>query len=131
MVPCLDGLITCSNILVFSLELKYSANTGKLLQRFSDLTLKSVVSSALMIPLSPKRLDIISLRLSFVIGSIFFIWSVTLFLICFEHTNLAAFGKTLLIAFVSPPSSSLPIRCRCTVHCCPSELSPAQRMCCT
>jgi hypothetical protein len=64
LVPCLDGLITCSNILVISLELKYSANTGKLLQRFSDLTSKSVVSSALMMPLSPKRVDIISQRWS-------------------------------------------------------------------
>jgi hypothetical protein len=68
-----------------------------------------VVSSALIMPLSPKRVDIISLRLSFVIGSLFFIWSVTLFLISFEHKSLAAFRKTLSIAFVSPPSSSLPM----------------------
>ena len=115
LVLCLDGLITCSNILVFSLELKYSANTGKLLQRFSDLASISVVSSALMMPLSPKRVDIISLRWSFVIGSLFFIWSVTLVLICFEHKSLAAFGKTLLIAFVSPPTSSMPIRM--SMHC--------------
>jgi hypothetical protein len=66
-------------------------------------------------PLSPKRVDIISLRWSFVIGSLFFIWSVTLFLISFEHKSLAAFGKTLSIAFVCPPSSSLPIRM--SMHC--------------
>jgi hypothetical protein len=40
---------------------------------------------------------------------------VTLTLICFEHKSLAAFGKTLSIAFVSPPSSSLPIRI--SMHC--------------
>jgi hypothetical protein len=68
-----------------------------------------------MIPLSPKRLDIISLRWSFVIRSLFYIWSVTLSLICFEHKSLVAFGKTLSIAFVSPPSSSLPIRM--SMHC--------------
>jgi hypothetical protein len=53
--------------------------------------------------------------LVFVIGSVFFIWSVTLFLICIEHKSLAAFRKTLLIAFVCPPSSSLPIRM--SMHC--------------
>ena len=74
-----------------------------------------MVSSVLMIPLSPKSLDIISLRWSFVIRSLFYIWSVTLSLICFEHKSLVAFGKTLSIAFVSPPSSSLPIRM--SMHC--------------
>jgi len=41
-----------------------------------------------MIPLSPKRLDIISLRWSFVIGSLFFIWSVTLSLIIVSSTKV-------------------------------------------
>ena len=108
LVPCLGGLITCSNILVFSLQLilyirKHWETAAKIFGSNVEICGVFCIDDT-------KRLDIISLHWSFVIGSLFFIWSVTLSLICFEHNSLAAFGKTLSIAFVSPLSLSLPIR---------------------